>query len=1091
MLSNQSESVAAFTQGSGQISQLSLQDPSMVADDSPLDDECIADEPAGIDLFSLFGRDEIPDYLAQIELAKALLHQQELLSAQDILLSLVLKYPSYPEAYALLGDVFVKHKQHAFALTHYCNAVDLAPFDYATHFKCAEQFKELNRYLPTDKQLANDRAATLVDARATREQERIFRSWYHRRLRQRFIELDIACDTGLLEPNPNAIDWQNPALSNGAVLETFKGFQAQSHKKFPLADYYFARAVLKLEDDFIALSEHCMILLGPGEKTREAIEQVSIVIDRFRYSIAYLVRYDLHKSLQDYPAAYQDLTAFLQDADYSEMLRRQAFRPDILNFIENYLPQKNTLSLQSLATKAHGEEITLYYSPNPAAIVSRALADITAKVFQGDVDLVIEFNKQLISKNPLAAAHYSSMAFLQQYRNNPPLASLYFSCAIWLADLGNVSVYYYHRALNFLRQGKIIAGEQDFDRSLATIKQTQPGDFSNEENHTLHDFAISCLQVGREHVAAGRWSIGESCLLLGIARKPLVTAKTSCGGKVAIPAQESTQLTYDLHNEYAAIMEVLGRDYAEIRHYLLLARQRFQPVDEKVSHLLLVKANYYLRKMERQERIAKAPWQPAPLHSVKDKPSKPIITKAPARLLPSKPARNKSGVQQLRFFHAETPTDECALHFAGQLLRTSLPSPEEDKSELIERRKARKKLKLRAKKMLRRRVRAHQRNSSEGSDDVAAENVLAGILIPKNANQGSVIDTLKSLTLSEFEKQIFAELNSLVPIESQANFKTYLGGGWAYDKIRLAVLGKPVSKFNDFDLITEIPPNYLAKMFTPVPEVKGLYIKIVNGIKIDVVHEPVIALQPLARTRDFIALFLDADGKIYDPQGFGIRNLYQQKLYSSLPPAEIFKEDPLRILRAIYTATKRELRIGKMKRQISIDKHLLAPRIYPPLATQRLFDPQRFNTWIGKLFSQQMVMRNYALLLQFGLIDTLFPEVCEPLKQQHVFVKNQLLISNASPFTRIDYIYAIFIAAALAQRVTVTFFNNKLLHYPPLVAEAERLLNASLLFKTAFFDVKKILTLVERPLLDLAVSREPAEPVMALDPHNLAARCLR
>jgi hypothetical protein len=322
----------------------------------------------------------------------------------------------------------------------------------------------------------------------------------------------------------------------------------------------------------------------------------------------------------------------------------------------------------------------------------------------------------------------------------------------------------------------------------------------------------------------------------------------------------------------------------------------------------------------------------------------------------------------------------------------------------------------------------------------------------------------------------------LVPEELRKNYKIYLGGGWAYDKIRKEMLGLPVCKYNDFDLRTNIPAVYLEKLFKPVAEVKDLFVLMVDNIKIDVVYEPDIDnLKRIAKYCDFLSLFIDPEGGVHDLNGFGLIYMQKQQLYSSVPPAEIFKDDPLRIFRAIYTATKRQCRFTTIRKQIHQDRDLLVPRLSNDneSAVDNILNPHRFNIWIGKLFSQGMAITNFALLQKkkFNLLEVLFPSIYAEMLADIDWIKNQMVISNHYSFPKVAIIYATFITSALALRIPVLILENKLIKTEPLIQAATDIYESSLLFKDAYTSVDELFGYLQRTFLDWRAHHELLVPV--------------
>jgi tetratricopeptide (TPR) repeat protein len=200
----------------------------------------------------LFNRQRIITYIEQIAKAKLLIQNKQNNEARRIFYELKQQYPDYPESYVELGDSFVKDKQADLAVVYYNIAIELAPFDNTTKIKCMLQLQELSKSF--EEYIVEPAALNkkLAEAREIKNQEQAYKRWYHSRLRHGLMELNIHSGTPLTDCNAKILDYLDVTLSNGSVLETFQGMQARAHKKYELAEYYFERAIIKHEHDFIA-----------------------------------------------------------------------------------------------------------------------------------------------------------------------------------------------------------------------------------------------------------------------------------------------------------------------------------------------------------------------------------------------------------------------------------------------------------------------------------------------------------------------------------------------------------------------------------------------------------------------------------------------------------------------------------------------------------------------------------------------------------------------------------------------------------------------------------------------------------------------
>jgi hypothetical protein len=332
----------------------------------------------------------------------------------------------------------------------------------------------------------------------------------------------------------------------------------------------------------------------------------------------------------------------------------------------------------------------------------------------------------------------------------------------------------------------------------------------------------------------------------------------------------------------------------------------------------------------------------------------------------------------------------------------------------------------------------------------------------------STLQEISQVELNDFENAMFALITDLLAETDQAKYKTYIVGGWAYDKVRQEMLGIPPCPYNDADFATEIPPDILAKKFTAIPEVPGLFIAQIGNVKIDIMyHSDLSNLLRDAKGRDFLTFYIDRFVKVSEPTGFGFTNLRLKRLIGVNPPADMFKEDPLVILRGIYQKSKRDLNINSVKQIINTDRYLLVPRIVNSNSPEdRLCTPRRFNLRITKLFTQKLASESFQLLKNLKILEVLFPTIYQDMQNNFEWLTTQMITTNNFIWPKIQIIYANFITCAVVSRVPeyeLTYLPQQM--QPSKLANIiQYIWNDSLLFSDAFMSPADLYFYIRRPL---------------------------
>jgi hypothetical protein len=334
-------------------------------------------------------------------------------------------------------------------------------------------------------------------------------------------------------------------------------------------------------------------------------------------------------------------------------------------------------------------------------------------------------------------------------------------------------------------------------------------------------------------------------------------------------------------------------------------------------------------------------------------------------------------------------------------------------------------------------------------------------------------DSCMQLTLTKVEKQVFDLLDLLV-FDSNHTYKSYIVGGWAYDRIREIVKGIPPCMYNDIDIVTEIPPHILAGLFIANPHVKGLFTSKWFGKQLEIMHEADLSdLLCNAKTRDFNAIYIDKTGKVSDPLEYELINLRLGLLYTSRPPETMFKDDPLMILRAIYKASKRKLNFEVWKGTIIADSMTLFSGLQDINAgSEKMLNPHVMNLLIAKLFSQKLAKENFEILFELGIFAAIFPTIYTHMFHAIEWIREQIEISAKLPWPKLAMIYATFIAPAIVHQNPILEYyrNNDELNVkdniidPDIIYLVEQVGRSSPLIKDAFKDPEELYNYLREPL---------------------------
>lgn len=176
-----------------------------------------------------------------------------------------------------------------------------------------------------------------------------------------------------------------------------------------------------------------------------------------------------------------------------------------------------------------------------------------------------------------------------------------------------------------------------------------------------------------------------------------------------------------------------------------------------------------------------------------------------------------------------------------------------------------------------------------------------------------------------------------------------------------------------------------------------------------------------AERRDFTinALYYSAkDFKVYDFAN-GIADVYAKQIRLIGDPETRYREDPVRMLRAIRFATKLDM-------AIHVDTKKPIKALAPLMAN---IPPARLFEEFLKLFMSGKALENFHLLREYNLFQYFFPAVDQQLNQQsHPYLADFILLAMKNTDHRVNN----------DQRVTPAFLFAAMLWYP-MQAHIQRL----------------------------------------------------
>ncbi len=906
-------------------------------------------------------------------------------ASENFYLQLIHDYPLYPDAYQDLAELFAKNKDPENAISYYELYLKIVPFDLVAKVKLAQQCMQLNKLHPDNPPYPNaDFAAALTLATQEKAKENNFRKWYHIMLRKQLAPLDLPITAPVMDSSldDKILDYADPELSNGAVIFAHRSNMATRQGLHFLAYFYNHKAVHVFEDDFLSLTLRAFGLHDTCNESTQALVELDKCIDKYKHSLSYLRRHLIYLDLEEAVKAKADLIMFLNIGAKCDFDTIKEYRRDILRMLNEdpyieYPHKPSQLSAQQ-ATKM-------------TAKIASSLKSIEAKSYQGNYLNEIEILNTLIKDQPTYEDYYAQRAIFNLHIADYDQAKLDYSLAILFAQDITSHELYFGRMVVYLTLGDMMRARYDFNNAIYIYNN--PDDRSSVIK-LVQTLGEKCITLTTLHLENGNFALAEKVSLMGLEKwqctELYIKHAIACG------LQEKYDTALHFLNGLSGHKSIAKISQATINKYIKYFTMA------KTQALLLAVPQEECKTSDDKTRRKRH--KPPPLVYKSHPTKKSYVSTTHIHVLLKNAAEDKA------------ETDEYIQEEAKQARA--------EREEKERQRKMREKTRVKVRKAKLRENRknpAAQPEQEATSSSSCAESDLEESKKMLSAASAKPPSDEIILELRDCEKALFKLFDGCKQQHPEQKFKTYIVGGWVYDRVREHLFNiAPSTKQSDLDTVTDFPMATLQAelpSFIVVPQVRGLLQGRVFGYQVDLIQrQDLSSLSRDVMSRDFSCFYLDENGRVSDPTGFGLMYMKQNILKSIAPVSEVFKKDPLIMLRAIRASTKRNLKMTDLRKQIKIDKHLLVPRI-GTAELDSLFHPHRFNVLIKKNFSQQLAFKNYQIMDELGLIEILFPHIYPQLHRERDWIVSQMQLTDCVEWPRLELIYANMIVCAVMPQV--------------------------------------------------------------------------
>jgi tRNA nucleotidyltransferase/poly(A) polymerase len=1046
---------------------------------------------------TLFDPKPVEIYLALIAQAKLFVGEKKYAFAIDLLDKTIKEYLEYPDAYIELAEIYLtlkkdptldnatKFKHIVSAINSYAAALKILPWYSNVIVQQSLLKQEANRiflqihphsdgsepYMPS--YFKNEIAhAKRIDAI-----EKNFRAEHHGILRKFILRLPdkpftMQCILTPNNPDKQTYDDCDVGITNGGVKDAFLGYCAQQENSLKLAAFFYEKAILKFNHDFISITNRAY-LYAPTDLNK-AIEELNICIADYDFSRTHIILGNLYLKLGNVVKAKEHYILGITRGNKLDLDMSAHQTYTVIMLLNDALNGATfTIGTDRAVNLAR-------FSSIPELLRQDKYQGIPAEDIQ---TLTAE-----IRVNPHSSFLYLARGMLHFHLKNYESSKLNFSLAALVANDEEMINIAWLRCLNNIILGESIYAEEDYRTCIlviATMSEKNSLDQIAVRSKLLTDYLRECTNHGKLFFAKKEFYIAEKLfysaylknrtanLAFLIAKAQLeqnkfesslnsltaasnLFAHTSTTSQSANILSELNNLRTMINKKMRSHEDAKLKAEGKSKNLAENARLQAEKVDTPVSS-----SRTYEKSIKIPKKPKAAPQNAASftvvsssssstsnttqqiqttLAKAKAKTQLDPVAEAKKRALKEEQEKHKAEVEA---FIKEQELQEKILAEETQskldeLVRELDAEDKRIKEENEAQRRKNKNLRAKARRLRLRadRVQDSPKSSVKDVPDSTFEidtTSIATATAASSATSAKNFDDIR-LELVALEKTIFDRIAKFNQ-EKGTQYLTYIVGGSVYDRVRTKLFDYPAADINDLDIITELPGNHIYDLFNddklfpdfrPIPEIPGLFCFQEKKIKVDLYHKPnLLNLNTDAQTRDFIALYMDSAGKVFDPTRFSFHAMQTNKLRCVTIPSTLFKTDPIRILRAIYTSTKRKLRITTtLKEQIKKDKTLLIPSPDEITLATKPYDaienysttPFRFNSWLLKLFSQGYASTNYGLLAELEILDVLFSPIAKEMKEDEKWLIDQMVLTSKRAKPSLEIIFTTFIVAAIMLR---------------------------------------------------------------------------
>jgi tetratricopeptide (TPR) repeat protein len=936
-------------------------------------------------VFSLFDHGRLQEYLDLLKKGYGLIESKDYPAAILLFTNLIAANPKYPDAYLGLGLAYAETDQLAPGIDCYNHVLRVCPEHTEALLQRARLQRAVNKACAPGSPRYDEEFIlnNLKKVATLKKAQALFISGYHKRLHHYLKGLPLSIPTILAHSSlPEDFNFANSSLTNGGVVDVLHGMEVDMADP-EVSKYYFEKALLKFEHDCIAITKRAYHHFIDGNRKR-AIIALTYCIEKYNYIESYFYRAKIFYDGKEYDLAKKDILRYIT------MLN--------LNDLESFKLETN---------------------------------ELLSILFVIDKDLPSVDHEALTIK---ARAAYEQHNYLSAMKD--------ISLAILLAPMEFFSEYYYLRSCVNLSLGAYIQAQYDVTFACRALPDHSQLEKLTAINTINNKFAHECLNVGKGFFEKGDFEAAKKIFFAGFHKK----------------------LMPELYHYYALTLIELKDQHESVIEYLnkasdasLLNPSLMAQIQKTIRnyHKLLNTLEYNRNKATKAKQVVTRIETPAIAIEVEKKKKKRTQKSSPMLSTPKKnPAGNSTSTIKSILNENKQAEKEVIAFMQAEAEEKKITAQKveaEHKQLEVERkqRESEKKQRQKLNKAEERRSRNLQRQTSalvtveeEKPEHIPSSLVNQSIYtIPEK----TTIEAEIHVELTDLEKEVFKLVDIINP-ETGKPYPVYLVGGTAYDRVCEKLGKKRVTMGRtDLDYVTSVPEEKLIALgLKRIMEVNGLYVITINNVKIDISF--FADLQKLSKEvsrRDFFSFYIDKDGLVHEPTGFGVANLLKGELKPILPASLAFKVDPLRIFRAFYQSSERNLKINSLYSHMRADKSLLIPAYN---TENNLFHPCRFNSFILKALRGGNTSKNYLRMNTVGIIEVLFPHIYAYLKEDQEWFLQQFRETDLCPYPSLLVIYTNLITSAIMHISRKTTGQTKHIN-PVLYAEQ---LEKSLLFNEAF-----------------------------------------